>query len=262
MKRHVVLSLIAAGVSLLTIASANAWSVATNVPATKTIPGGTAVSPFVITTSGNYYLAANLNYVGAGPAILVEASEVTIDLNGRTLSGLQPQDFQMGILVLGAQDVIVQQGDIDNFAYGVIWLPGSAGVNAKNRVEDVNFNNNQIGVMSESGTSNWVKQCVIDGGDVGVFINDDIGTRVSHSIFEEQQAEQSVGVGTGIMTVASKGNLFDENLIAKATSPGGNTFGIIASPADKVRFDSFVNYGTTRIVPIFGAIDLLAVSSN
>ena len=76
----------------------------------------------------------------------------------------------MGILVLGAQDVIVQQGDIDNFAYGVFWLPGSAGLNAKNRVEDVNFNNNEIGVMSESGTSNWVKQCVIDGGDVGVFI--------------------------------------------------------------------------------------------
>ena len=259
MKRHIVLSLIAAGLSLLTIASANAWSVATNVPA-ATIPGGTAVSPFVITTSGNYYLAANLHYVGAGPAILVEASEVTIDLNGRTLSGLQPQDFQMGILVLGAQDVIVQQGDIDNFAYGVIWLPGSAGLNAKNRVEDVNFNNNQIGVMSESGTSNWVKQCVIDGGDVGVFINDDIGTRVSHSIFEEQQAEQSVGVGTGIMTVASKGNLFDENLIAHSTTPGGNAFGIIASPADKVRFDTFVNYAL--LVPILGAKDVLDVSEN
>jgi len=257
MKRHVVLSLIAAGLSLLTIASANAWSVATNVPATAitAIPAG----GFVITTSGNYYLASNLSVTGL-VGIVVEASEVTIDLNGRTLSGIQPQDFQIGILVEGANDVIVQQGDINNFGYGVLWLPGSAALNAKNRVEDVNFNNNEIGVMSESGTSNWVKQCVIDGGDVGVFLMDDIGTRVSHSIFEEQQASQSVGLGTAIYTAASRGNFFDENLIAHATSAGGNANGIIASAVDKVRFDTFVNYAAA--VPIVGAKDVLYFSEN
>jgi hypothetical protein len=257
MKRHLVLTLIATGLSLLSIASANAWSVATNVPATAITsipPGG-----FAITTSGNYYLASNLIVSGLA-GIVVEASEVTIDLNGRTLSGNGPAGFQIGILVLGEQDVIVQQGDIDKFAYGVLWLPGTAGVNAKNRVEDVNFNNNEIAVMSESGTSNWVKQCVIDGGDVGVLLNDDIGSRVSHSIFEEQQASQSVGVGAAIFTEASRGNLFDENLIARATTPGANPFGIIASSADKVRFDSFVNYTTT--VPIIGAKDLTDLSEN
>jgi hypothetical protein len=257
MKRHVVLSLIAAGLSLLSVASANAWSVATNVPGTAitSIPAG----GFAITKSGNYYLATNLTVSGLA-GIVVEASEVTIDLNGRTLSGAGPAGFQIGILVLGEQDVIVQQGDIDKFAYGILWLPGIAGVNAKNRVEDVNFNNNEIAVMSESGTSNWVKQCVIDGGDVGVLLNDDIGSRVSHSIFEEQQASQSVGVGTAILTEASRGNLFDENLIAHSTSPGGNADGIIASSLDKVRFDSFVNYTTT--VPIIGAKDLTNLSEN
>jgi hypothetical protein len=257
MKRHVVLSLIAAGLSLLGTVGANAWSVATNVPATAitSIPAG----GFPITTPGNYYLATNLTVTGA-VGIVVTASEVTIDLNGRTLSGSGPAGFQTGILVSGGQDVIVQQGDIDNFRTGIFWLPGAAGINAKNRVEDVNFNNNEIGVMSESGTSNWVKQCVIDGGDVGVFLNDDIGSRVSHSIFEEQQASQSVGVGTAILTTASRGNLFDENLIAHATSRGGNAAGIIASSADKVRFDSFVNYAAT--VPIIGAKDLTALSAN
>jgi len=257
MKRNAILSLIAAGLSLLTVASANAWSVATNVPATAitAIPAG----GFPITVSGNYYLATNLTVTGLA-GIVVTASEVTIDLNGRTLSGAGPGAFQIGILVLGANDVIVQQGDIDKFAYGIAWMPGNGGLNAKNRVEDVNFNGNEIGVISVSGTSNWVKQCVIDGGDVGVFLRDDIGTRVSHSIFEEQQASQSVNVGTAIMTVFSKGNLFDENLIALSTSPGGNAFGIIASSADKVRFDTFVNYALA--VPIFGAKDVLYFSEN
>jgi hypothetical protein len=259
MKKYVMSSLLAAGLTLLSAASAFAWSVATNVPATA-IPGGTFATPVVITVSGNYYLAANRTFVGFGPAIIVAVSEVTIDLNGRTLSGTGPNGFQQGIVVIGANDVIVQQGDIDKFEFGIIWAPGNAGKNAKNRVEDVNFNNNEVGVFSESGTSNWVKQCVIDGGDVGVYINDDIGSRVSHSIFEEQQASQSIGVGTGILTVASRGNLFDENLIARATSSGANVFGIVASRADKVRFDSFVNYPIA--VPIFGAIDLFAASAN
>jgi hypothetical protein len=252
-------SLLAAGLTLLSAASANAWSVATNVPATA-IPGGAFATPFVISTSGNYYLAANRIDVTPGlPAIIVTASEVTIDLNGRTLRGIQPQEFQIGILVSGANDVIVQQGDIDNFEFGIFWGPGSAGKNAKNRVEDVNFNNNEIGVMSESGTSNWVKQCVIDGGDVGVFLNDDIGSRVSHSIFEEQQKSQSVNVGAAIVSVFGKGNLFDENLIAKATSPNPGRWGILGS-GDKLRFDTFVNYPIT--FPFVGVIDLGSVSAN
>jgi hypothetical protein len=258
MKKHVMFSLLAAGLTLLTAASAHAWSVATNVPAT-TIPGGPTVAPFVISTSGNYYLAANRTFFGFGPAIVINASEVTLDLNGRTLSG-NGGPGQIGIFVPNQHDVIVQQGDIDNFATGIAWVSNREGLNAKNRVEDVNFNNNEIGVESVSGTSNWVKQCVIDGGDVGVALNDDIGTRVSHSIFEEQQASQSVGLGTAIVTIASRGNLFDENLIAFATSKGGHPFGIIASPADKVRFDSFVHYALA--VPIFGALDLKADSKD
>ena len=104
MKRQIVLSLIAAGLSLLSIASANAWSVATNVPATAitSIPAG----GFAITTSGNYYLASNLTVSGLA-GIIVEASEVTIDLNGRTLAGTGPAGFQIGILVLGDRKSVV-----------------------------------------------------------------------------------------------------------------------------------------------------------
>ena len=258
MKKHIALSLITAGFGLLTLAGANAWSVATNVPATAI----TSV-PFVITVSGNYYLPTNLtDGVPGTPAIVIEASQVTLDLNGRTLSGAGPSAVQTGVEVLGQVDVIVQQGDIDNFHIGVFWVPSAATPlkNAKNLVENVRFNNNVIGVYSESGTSNWVKQCVIDGGDVGVLLNDDIGSRVSHSIFEEQQKTQAVGMGTAIVTMPSRGTLADENLIAKATSPGAGTFGLIGSSVDKLRFDTFVNYPI--MFPFVGAMDVGAVSEN
>jgi hypothetical protein len=256
MKQHVVLSLIATGLSLLTVAGANAWSVATNVPATAI----TAV-PFVISTSGNYYLATNLSDTAPGAiAIVITANEVTLDLNGRTLAGAGPGAFQVGILVLGAQDVVIQQGDIESFEAGVEWLPGNGGVNAKNRVEDVNFDNNEIGVMSESGTSNWVKQCVIDGGDVGVFLMDDIGARVSHCIFEEQQKSQSVNLGLPIFSEFSRGNLFDENEIVHSTTPGGNALGIIGSNGDKQRFNTYIGYAV--LFPFVGVFDVTALSEN
>jgi Right handed beta helix region len=256
MKRNVLLSLITAGLSLLTLAGANAWSVATNVPATAI----TSV-PFTISKSGNYYLATNLTLpIPGSPAIIITASEVILDLNGRTLSGLQPQEAQIGILVDNANDVIVQEGNIDNFGEGIMWFPGSSGLNAKNLVENVRFNNNQIAVFDESGTSNWVKQCVIDGGDVGVFLNDANGDRVSHSIFEEQQASQSEHLGIPIFSASSRGNLFDENEIVHSTTPGGNFFGLVGSNGDKQRFNTYIGY---RILfPFVGVFDVGALSEN
>jgi len=256
MKRHVVLSLITAGFALLTVAGANAWSVATNVP-------GTAITsvPFTISTSGNYYLSTNLRLLTPGiPAITITASEVILDLNGRSLKGIQPQERQVGILVTGANDVIVQEGNIDNFAFGIMWIPGSRGLNAKNLVENVRFNNNQVGVFSESASSNWVKQCVIDGGDIGVWLNDDNGDRVSHSIFEEQQRSQSENMGVPIVSMSSRGNLFDENEIVRATSFGGSLFGIIGSDGDKQRFNTYIGY--PALFPFIGVFDVGAVSEN
>lgn len=256
MKRNLVSSLITAVLGLLTVTGANAWSVATNVPATAI---GTV--PFTITTSGNYYLAANLtSSLPGAPAITILASEVILDLNGRTLKGLQPQEGQTGILVVNANDVIIQEGNIDNFANGILLIPGSSGRNAKNLVENVRFNNNQVAVLSESGQSNWVKQCVIDGGDVGVFLNDDNGDRVSHCIFEEQQKSQSENLGLPIFSVSSRGNLFDENEIVHATTAGGNAFGIVGSNGDKQRFNTFIGYAV--LFPFVGVFDVGALSEN
>ena len=241
----------AAGLALAPVGITKAWEVATNVPATAI----TAV-PFVISTSGNYYLAANLTFTqGVGAAIVINADQVILDLNGKTLSSNAGTSFNVGIYVFNHKDVTIQEGDIDNFEFGVFFAPNSRDNNAKNTVDNVKFNGNGVGVYSQSGTSNWVKNSVIDGGDIGVFFQDDAGSRVSNCIFEDQTKTQQFGVGTAIVTVATRGTYFDNNLI----EAGAGAFGQILGAADKYRFETFVGFAGNGS-PRAGGINQLADS--
>src|SRR5271165_2449034 len=118
MKRNVVLSLIAAGLALIPAANTKAWDVSTSVP-------GTAITsvPYVITAPGNYYLASNLTFSApSGAAITIEASEVYLDLNGKTLRSGFGSSFNIGVFVVNQVDVTIQEGDIDGFGYAGVYL--------------------------------------------------------------------------------------------------------------------------------------------
>lgn len=250
MKRHVITSLMAAGLALLPFASANAFEACGNV-GFFTIPGGSFSTPFIITQSGNYILTGNRTFTGvAGPAILVQASQVYIDLNGRTLSDPTPTNFAFGIQVFSQVDVTIEEGDIDGFFIGVFFAHNSE-PNAKNTAENLKFNSNTIGVFSESATSNWIKDNIIDGGDVGVFLTDDAGTRVQNNIIQDQLASQILGLGIALVSTASHGNLFDNNEILK----GSNAVGQFLNGTDKFRFESFV--GFPNLSPHVGGTDEL-----
>jgi hypothetical protein len=249
MKRYAVLSLLAAGLTLLSVANSNAWSVATNVPATAI----TAV-PFAINAPGNYYLATDLVFTGnVGAAIIINASQVTLDLNGHTLSTNVSTAFNIGVFVFNRVDVTIKEGDIDGFGYaGVYFAPNSTDVNAKNVVDDVRFNNDEIGVLSVSGTSNWVKNCIIDGGDVGIWFLADSGSRASNNILENQKKTELIGMGVALLSTGSLGAYFDNNLVYNV-----NTVGQMLSTTDKFRFETFVGTPT----PIHaGGTDQMATS--
>jgi hypothetical protein len=237
MKRNIVLSVIAAGLTLLPVASTKAFETAQGVVATPI-----TTVPFVIATSGNYYLPANLTFTAAaGAAITITASEVVLDLNGRTLSSGIPTAFTVGVLVFNSLDVTVQNGDIDNFGYAGVYLaPNSTDVNAKNTVDNIKFNNNLIGVLSISGTSNWVKNCVIDGGDVGIMFQADNGSRASNNILQLQTAHELLGMGVGLVSMGSGGVYFENNEVLKGSNPVGQ----FMSGTDKFRFETFVGFST------------------
>lgn len=243
MKRNIVLPLITAGLALLSLPNTKAWEVATNVP-------GTAITsvPFLISAPGNYYLASNLTFNSpAGAAILITASEVYLDLNGKTLSSNLGSSFNIGILVFNQVDVTIQEGDIDGFGYAGVYLaPNSTDVNAKNVVDNVRFNNDGIGVLSVSGTSNWVKNCIIDGGSIGIWFNQDAGSRATNNIVQKVKATELMPGSYGLLSTGSLGTYFDSNLVYNT---GG--IGQLLSGTDKYRFETFT--GTPLPATVGGA---------
>jgi hypothetical protein len=251
MKKYVKCSLLFVGLSLLSATSSMAFETAVGV-------GATAITsvPYTISTSGNYYLATNLSVSSpVGAAIIVNASEVILDLNGRTLSSTSGTGFGVGIYVANQLDVTIQNGDIDGFQYGIYLAPNSTDNNAKNTVDNVRFNNDGFGVLSVSGQSNWVKNCIIDGGDIGIFFYADLGgSRASNNILEAQKVTEQIGVGVALVSSGGMGTVFDNNVVSK----GASTVGQIMSGADKYRFESFVGFPGNS--PHVGGINEMADS--
>ena len=248
MKRNIIVSIMATGLALLPLASANAFETAQGVVATPILS-----VPFTIATPGVYFLPASLSFSTSGAtAITVTVGDVYIDLNGRTLAGTGVN--QTGILVSGQNDVTIQNGNIDGFATGILFFQ-----TAKCTASNLRLNNNQVGVFSQSSTSNWVKDSIIDGGAVGVFLSNDLGTRAENNILENQvkdPSQPSFG-GIALVSTSSRGNVFDLNVVAKASSVS-TTVGQLMSGTDKFRFESFVNF--TTLSPLVGGTDEAAKS--
>ena len=71
-----------------------------------------STAPFTIAQPSSYYLTANLN-VSSGNAITVTTNDVTLDLNGFTISSTEATPTGTGILFVGAvTDIIIRNGHI------------------------------------------------------------------------------------------------------------------------------------------------------
>lgn len=87
-------------------------------------------APFTIASRGSYYLTTNLA-VSSGTAILINTNDVTLDLNGFTISSTEASPTGTGIFINNApHDVTVVnghiQGGVTNNGSGVYTGPGFA----------------------------------------------------------------------------------------------------------------------------------------
>jgi hypothetical protein len=203
--------------------------------------------PYIISHPGNYYLAQEGTYAGGSSgsvAIVINASEVVLDLNGQTLKadGLEKvANVGIGIAVINQEDVTIQNGDIDSFgAYGVLFdaSDGRREHNFKNQCENVRFNGDRVGVFTVSGSLIDVENCFFEGGSVGIY---DIATlggdRFQQDSFESQVGVESLNEGIGIAAIGGVGVLAEDNLFADEQTVGA----FFTDRDDRLRFNTFIN---------------------
>jgi hypothetical protein len=184
---------------------------------------GTQISsvPYTISLPGLYCLAGNLSYTPTtGPAITVNASDVTLDLMGFCLTG-PGKAFanNHGINIQnGASNVEIRNGSINNFgSYGIV-AGNCTGIRVLGiRVREVGFN----AIHLQSGTDHVVAGCsVINAGAYGILVS-------SGGIIKGNHVTGSSGEGINAYSSTIADNLVQSNtgsgIFAHRCTITGNT---------------------------------------
>jgi len=133
-------------------------------------------APFIIKQPGSYYLTTNLT-VSGGDAITITTNDVTLDLNGFTISSTANPASGTGILLSGRlRNITIQNGFIrggvtnngsgvfsgPGFAYGIRDEEGaSVGVAQNVRVSGVSVTGCQYGIWLTDLTDTLVENCMV-----------------------------------------------------------------------------------------------------
>jgi hypothetical protein len=191
--------------------------------------------PYTITAPGNYVVGTNLTYSSAaGAAITILSSNVTLDLGGHYLYYPGTPVSNFGVFVHNAGNVIIQNGIIAVFYYGVFFDDaGGSTLNSGNIVQNLRLTNLIFGVTLSPASGSIVRN--------------------------NQMTSTSNGtLGIGIDIVGGSGNLVSGNVVSGfefgAESDGNNyslenmvsnaTVGLELDTSDKYRFNTTFNCPT------------------
>ncbi len=174
---------------------------------------------------GNYLLRNDLE-VGSGDGIVINASNVTLDLGGHTVS---TEEFATGngIVINGRRGVEVRNGKVTGFNFNV---------NVSNS-ENIGIRNLQIvgnGLAPAPGPREF-----------GILLLQTRGVNI------EKNTISSVNLGIFIRGANATGNRIFENIIVGGATPTSNLLGICYNPAagagtDGPRGDNIYNNHITR----------------
>ncbi len=171
--------------------------------------GDTPGFPVTISSSGSYRLTGNLN-AGPSSGVRISAPNVTLDLNGFSITGSTPDFFTDGVfLANNAENGEIRNGTISGFGrHGIFSLAtfpqasGAPGV----RVIDVRLLNNSRMGMNLEGQGHLVQDCsVSDNGSVGIRV-------LGRSVILNNVVRSNAGFG--LATAAGVGygmNVFADN---------------------------------------------------
>lgn len=179
----------------------------------------------VISRPGLYRLRDDLR-VRSGDAIMIRASNVTLDLGGNSVTTESPGTGS-GVLVAGVAGVEVRNGKVGGF---------NVNLNAMN-AENVRFRNLQVvgrGLAPNNGPT-----------EIGVNLVQTRGAYVENNVIT------AVNLGIFVRGGFSTGNRIFENVITGGATPSSNLLGICYNPApnagtDGPRGDNIYNNHITR----------------
>ncbi len=124
--------------------------------------------PYTISSPGSYYVTTNLTVPTSESGIFISANNVTLDLNGFTLTGIN-QLFDAIQADSAQTNIVIRNGSINNWANGVVINSGS------------NLSVEHIAVSSVGGYgillggSGAVRDCMVQGNGTvefdGIFIS-------------------------------------------------------------------------------------------
>lgn len=213
----------------------------TPVAASPAIP---AAGPHItISQPGSYYLTGNIT-VASGNAIVISASDVTLDLNGFTVSGPANQaSSNYCIHTVNAGNISVKNGTVSNMGYG-IGMFGTTANNISQSIERVNFIRCYVyGIyISTASSGTRISSCAFSqmgktsSGLTPIAIHDSGGIRVENCTIGDVTATVSPFISQGIS--GALGSFYINNTISNCTT------GIFSG---KYKDNSFYNCTTTVI---------------
>ena len=131
--------------------------------------GAIKTLPVVIDEAGSYYLTDNM-VISEGESVIaldIQADNVTVDMNGYTISKTLPADG-VGINIGSVKNIAISNGAVKGFASGIVSSDGE--IVTVNSVKIFACGGNGISLL---GGCNIVNKCIVNGcGGVGLKVGD------------------------------------------------------------------------------------------
>ena len=177
---------------------------------------GDADSSFRISQSGSYYLTGNLTGQSGKNGIFIAASDVTIDLNGFTLSGVSGAHSGITTTTLGVglpENFTVVNGTVTGWPQSGVFLGD------KSRVERVIARANGSNGIALGNVALVVDCIVTNNGQSGIQIG-------SGSVVRSCTAEYNANIGISVGS---------QSTVSHCAASGNTTWGIRLSPDSVVQ---------------------------
>ena len=125
-------------------------------PVDATHTPGNSGAEFVITNSGSYYLTTNITGVSGEDGIDIDTNNVTLDLNGFSLTGVAGS--QEGIQIFNCTNVIVHNGVISGWGFDGILSTGN-----NVTLEHLAVSGNESGLIVQN--TSVIRYCTVNANE-------------------------------------------------------------------------------------------------